>query len=249
MTGIPRIRLDVGGERDQPLMIVINTMKRWLDGEPVWPYAKILDEWGQDFEMYRKRLFHPKFATRYILDRTLSMHITRDAWIKKYGFFIPCAELLAELKKQKHIIEVGAGSGYMTRLMRQHGIDVVGTDYDWRGPSQYGFTIGEYDSQQINGAPGKTMVRRYRDSTVFCSWPSLGRTWFRQMLKAMRIGQRIIAIREDACAEDSAWHYLDDCFRFDDTIDIPAFTHLNDIAVVYTKKKQNGEQHEQHAED
>src|ERR1700730_5438952 len=27
---------------------------------------------------------------------------------------------------------------------------------------------------------------------LLCSWPSLGQTWFRQMLKAMRVGQRII---------------------------------------------------------
>ena len=222
----------------QPLKIVIDTMKNWLDGEPVWPYAKILNLWGPEFEMYRKSWSRKELEQMPNINRTLSIHVTRDIWIKQFGFFIPCAELLDELKKEKRIIEVGAGSGFMTKLMRQHDIDVVGTDYDWRGPSRYGFTTGQYDSQQINGVQGKTMARRYRGSTLFCSWPTLSHTWFRQMLKAMRIGQRIIVIREDACAEDSAWNYLDDCFEQESIIDIPAFYHLNDIAMVYTKKKQ-----------
>jgi hypothetical protein len=40
--------------------------------------------------------------------------------------------------------------------------------------------------------------------------PDLHSTWFRQMPKAMQVGQRLVVIREDACGEDSAWTYLDD---------------------------------------
>jgi hypothetical protein len=72
---------------------------------------------------------------------------------------------------------------------------------------------------------------------VFCSWPSLGETWFRQMLKAMRVGQRIVTVLEDSCCEDSARDYFDTCFEVERMIDIPAFQHMNDIAYVATKKR------------
>jgi hypothetical protein len=85
----------------------------------------------------------------------------------------------------------------------------------------------------------KTMVCRYPGSTVFCSWPTLHATWFRQMLKEMQIGQKLVVIREDACAEDSAWRYLDDCFEEEAAIDIPTFEHMHDYAQVCVKKRNS----------
>lgn len=225
------------GER--PSALVLDTMQRWLEGDAVWPYAKILRTWGPEFEMYRRRWSREDFSSfRSGVDRTINRMQLRNDWIKLFGFAIPCAELLDELAKASHVVEVGAGSGYMTRLMRHRGINVTGSDIEWRGPNCYRFETGVYDDHQVTGTAAKTMVRRYPDSTVFCSWPSLNETWFRQMLKAMRIGQRIVIVREDACAEDSAWQYLDDCFKEEATIDIPTFEHMNDYASVHLKKRQ-----------
>jgi hypothetical protein len=218
------------------LGIVIDTMKRWLDGEPVWPYAKILEVWGPDFEMYRLNMFTARGLEnmKQAMGRIVLMSELRNQWIEQFGFAIPCAELLDELAKAEHVVEVGAGTGYMTRLMRNRGIEVIGSD---SGDNFYKFKLGAFDDRQVR-AQGKTMVRRHRDSTVFCSWPSLKETWFRQMLKAMQIGQRLAVIREDACAEDSAWDYLDACFEEEKLITIPAFMHMNDYASVHVKKRQ-----------
>lgn len=212
---------------------VVDTMKAWLGGEPVWPYAKILSDWGAEFENYRINWRMPS-----PIERTMILMQTRDVWIKLFGYAIPCAELLDELAKANHVVEVGAGTGYMTHLMRLRGVDVVGSD---PGDTGYRFECGLFDPAQVR-AQGKTMVRRYPNSTVFCSWPSLEETWFRQMLKSMRIGQRLIVIREEACAESSAWDYLDACFAEDAVIHIPAFQHLNDYAAVYTKKRQRSKE-------
>lgn len=225
---------------------VIATMQSWLDGEPVWPYAKILKEWGPDFEMYRRRwsrelghmLSTGKITSKeFDLERMFRLANLRNEWIRLFGFAIPCAELLDELEKSTHVVEVGAGTGYMTRLMRNHGISVTGSDYDFRGPNSHGFETAKYDDEQVTGVEAKTMVRRYPKSTVFCSWPTLRETWFRQMLKAMQVGQQLVVIREDACAEDSAWEYLDDCFDAMSHVDIPTFEHMNDFASVHIKKR------------
>jgi len=226
----------------------IETMQRWLAGEPVWSYAKIIETWPQ-FEHYMAR-FHRRFEAaiadgkvdfksdaKAYLDEIQNLWRLRDEWVRRFGFAIPCQELLNELAVHGHIVEVGAGTGYMTRLMRHRGITVVGSDFEWRGPNGYSFTTGEHDDEQVNGVEAKTMVRRHPDSTVFCSWPSLRLTWFRQALKAMKIGQRLVVIREGACAEETAWQYLDDCFEQTATIDIPVFEHMHDYASVHVKKR------------
>lgn len=225
---------------------VIDTMQGWLDGEPVWPYDRIIKTWGSDFEMYRRRwsreidwaieagaIEFKKNDFEGMMLRARDLYMLRHEWVGRFGFAIPCAELLDELAKAEHVVEVGAGTGYMTRLMRHRGIDVTGSD---PGDAGYSFMPGILDNQQV-GAEAKTMVRRYPTSTVFCSWPTLKATWFRQMLKAMQIGQRLVVIREDACAEETAWQYLDDCFDMMVEIDIPTFEHMNDFAGVYIKKR------------
>lgn len=229
---------------------IMETMRSWLQGEPVWPYAKIIETWGENFEMYRRRwsrqlqekmqqaeetgtiTFNAADTMRIVLRGVEVMHL-RDAWITEFGFAIPCAELLDELAKHNLVVEVGAGSGYMTRLMLNRGINVIGSNPPL---DDYSFVHGRYAILALRQA--KTMARGNPDAAIFCSWPTLKHTWFRQMLRAMRIGQTLIVIREDACAEESAWEYLDACFEELRSIDIPTFEHMNDYAAVYVKKRQ-----------
>lgn len=223
-------------------------MQRWLDGEPVWPYAKIIEAWPE-FEHWHAKMFRdtwppcaegddtikfrlPKIDQSYMearVQRTMLRHL----WIGAFGFAIPCAELLDELAKHEHVIDVGAGTGYMTKLMRHRGINVIGSD---PGLGGHGFQVGALDPQQVK-AGAKDMVSRHPTSAVFCSWPTLKATWFREMLKAMRTGQHLIVIREGACAEDTAWEYLDASFTELGTITIPTFEHMHDYAWVGVKRR------------
>lgn len=242
---LQNVRLN--GERSY--MGAVETMTEWIYGEPVWPYARIIETWGEQFEMYRLRwsrevkhavetgqlTSRDRDPKEYMRD-TMAMWHLRDEWVLRFGFAIPCGELIDELKRFAPIVEVGAGTGYMTRLMRNAGIDVIGSDYDFKGYNTHGFMTGCFDDDQINGVQAKTMVRRY-PRTVFCSWPTLDHTWFRQMLRAMRIGEVLIVIHEDACAEETAWQYLSECFAGIYDIAIPAFEHMNDTASVYVKKR------------
>jgi hypothetical protein len=216
----------------QNLPDVIGAVERWVRGdEATWRYARCIEDWGPDFEMYRKRWSVGGFDLPNIA-RSAAMHELRRSFIRRFGFMLPCAELLDELQKADLVVEVGAGSGYMTRIMRHRGIEVIGSD-----PGiGYFETHGAYDAHQVV-AQGKTMVRRHPDALIFCSWPSLGETWFRQMLRAMRVGQRIVTVLEDSCCEDTAREYFDACFDTERTIDIPAFEHMNDVAYVATKKR------------
>ncbi len=55
----------------------------------------------------------------------------------------------------------------------------------------------------------------------------------------MRIGQRLVVVEEDACAEDSTWAYRDACFDCeDDDIPVPAWPYMNDRASAWIKKRK-----------
>ena len=240
----PRI-FDIPGSR-----ACIEAMQAWMEGEEVWSYDKIIEAWGIDFMDWRTQWRRRAKALqrgeqdpggwKYSAERTAALYEVRTEYIARWGFVIPCKELIDALIEAAPIVEVGAGSGYMTRLMRVIGIDVIGSDLEgFKDDSHYGFIVGEHDLQQVNGVAAKTMVRRHPGRAVFCSWPSLNATWFRQMLRAMRIGQELIVVREDACAEDSAWQYLDDCFEERSLLDLPCFPGLHDHAGVYVKRRQH----------
>jgi hypothetical protein len=220
---------------DDDRALILGTMRGWLAGEPVWPFAEVVARWGAEFEMYRRRWGRDDFAAR--MERETRMHMLRHDWIIEFGFAIPCAQLLDALAKAQPVVEIGAGSGYLTALARMRGIDIIGTDAGPAGEPRYGFRVAKHDPGQRQLA-GKTAVRRFRDRSVFCSWPTLNRTWFRQALRAMRIGQRLIVIREEACAEGTAWEYLDACFKHEADIDLPAWPFMNDRAEVYRKRRQ-----------
>jgi hypothetical protein len=216
----------------QNLPDVIGAVERWVRGdEATWRYARCLEDWGPDFEMYRKNW--NSLSLRGGIVRFAAISELRRDYIRRFGFVLPCAELLDELQKADLVVEVGAGTGFMTKIMRNRGIKVVGSDPGIGYFKQH----GTYDASQIV-AQGKTMVRRYPTALVFCSWPSLGETWFRQMLKAMRVGQRIVAVLEDSCCEETAREYFDACFETERLIDLPAFQHMNDIGYVAVKKRQ-----------
>jgi hypothetical protein len=217
--------------------LIIGTMRRWRNGEPVWSHDEILTRWGREFRMYRAAWAanEPEHHLPPI-GRSTALFTLRDEAVSEFGFPIPCRELLDALERYQPIVEIGAGTGYMTMLMRYRGIDVIGTDAGYGFPK---FTVGTYDPMQMR-LQGKTAVRRYRDRTVFCSWPTLEHTWFRQALRAMRIGQRIISVEEDACGEQTTWDYRDGTFKHEATIPLPAWNFMNDRAGVWIKKTKGG---------
>lgn len=230
---------DVPGSRT-----CIEAMQSWLEGEPVPSYDRIIETWGISFEDVRKqwaRVFDGGKGYTYDPNLHAAIYEARNEYVARYGFLIPCAELLDALAAHAPIVEVGAGSGCMTRLMRLRGIDVIGSDIDEHGSnSGHGFVIAEHDDEQVR-SEAKTMVRRHPERTVFCSWPTYRETWFRQALRAMRVGQKIIVTREECLAEPSAWAYLDNCFEELQVIELPVFPYIHDYAGVYVKRRQDAQ--------
>jgi hypothetical protein len=221
---------DLITDKDRDIIeLILTNMRDWLEGrQAVFSYQEILSTWGLEFENYRINWRREAITNSYRL------FALRERWINEFGFFIPCAEVLDSLASAKCVLEVGAGTGFMTRLMKHRGIPVIGSD---PALMKHGFEVGRYDSGQYR-LQAKTAVRRFWNAdTVFCSWPSYDETWFRQMLKAMRIGQRLVVVRESATADETAWDYYESSFEEIDAIDIPCFYGLHDYVCVAVKKR------------
>lgn len=215
---------------------VYDAMRQWLDGEPVPPLAAFFDRFGRSFRNYRlarNRTFHYQS-----LEQSGRLYAERAMCIGAYGFALPCAELIAACVKNSPLVEIGAGSGALARLIANAGGGIVATDAN-DGALSYGFEIGKW-FPVATGIDGAVAVRAHPKSTVLCSWPSLRETWFKKALIAMRPGQGIIAVREDACADDGAWNYFDGP-RFADTgtIEIPCWYGMHDIAEGRRKRRRD----------
>ena len=215
----------------------IDDMRAWGAGATVPSRAELLERWGNDFLMYREARATPGFLVGSLdIAESVRRHselfpVREVEAIPEFGFSIPCAEMLDALAEHQPILEIGAGTGYWTALMRHRSIDVIGTDPD---EQSWWDRTGQYDPEQIK-LDGKTAARRWPERTVFCSWPSYQEIWFRQTLKAMHVGRRLILIEEDACADCKTWAYRDGHFALEANIQVPAWPGMNDRGGVWRK--------------
>lgn len=220
---------------------VLADMRSWLNGTPVPSYADIVQRWGLGFMMYRDAWDMPSpelFDVGQSMRSFSGLYSLREnKAIPEFGFSIPCAEVLDALAEHQPILEVGAGTGYWTALMRRRGIDVIGTDPDDQGWWKH---TGKHDPTQIK-LEARQALRQFSDRTVFCSWPSYQEPWFHQALKTMYVGRRLILIEEDSCADDKTWKYRDRRFALLASIKVPAWPGMNDRCGVWRKEQREVE--------
>src|SRR5580765_6192945 len=53
------------------------------------------------------------------------LRLARKAFVRDWGFSIPCAEAVEALRPLAPLVEIGAGAGYWTALLRAAGVDIV----------------------------------------------------------------------------------------------------------------------------
>lgn len=223
----PRINLP----EDAPGLLN-EAMRRWLDGTPVPSREVFLSTFGTAYINYRIRCDAFYGFDAGAIDIFSQQRRQRRHFIDKYGFSIPISEAIDALRKYSPLLEIGAGSGYWSRLMRNEGIDVVATDPSC--DAFYGFDVGKHFP--VEPLPGKTAVRHYPRRNVFCSWPSLKHTWLRQAARAMRPGRTLIVVREDSTADERTWDYIEGTFRHVENIEIPCWSGTHDWIEIWIKR-------------
>jgi hypothetical protein len=166
-----------------------------------------------------------------------------DTWIirrlfkSQWGFSIPCAEAINALYSLSPLVELGAGSGYWTALMRAAGADMVATDKVSEGSPGYNLTAGLHC--QIEPLGGLPAVRTYGSRNVFCSWPSEGDDWCAEAAAAMQPGRYLGLIskgRGGNIGSDALFDLLDEEFAPKGHIAIPQFPGSADVLTFHQRR-------------
>lgn len=161
-------------------------------------------------------------------DRARALRLARKAFVRNWGFAIPCAEAIAALRKLGPIVEVGAGGGYWTAMLRAAGHDTVATDLV-AGASPYGFAVARH--AEVEQLAALEAVRRYPDRDLFCSWPSEGEAWLAEALQVLAPGRRAALILDDRgtlTGDEGLRRVLGEMFRPLETVTIPQFPAVCD---------------------
>lgn len=170
------------------------------------------------------------------LEEAMKLYELRDRFIKQFGFAIPSEEALDACVALAPLLEVGAGSGYLTALLRARGVDVIPTDPELA----YGHIVDHgAHCNDMEPLQAKTAIRRWPGRTVLMSWPAPDR-WPLQALRAMRPGQHLIMIGEadgGCCANEETWAYIEAAFRFVRSAPIPVWPGLHDRFQVWRKRR------------
>jgi hypothetical protein len=163
--------------------------------------------------------------------------LVRRAFVANWGFSIPCAEAINVLHSLSPVVELGAGSGYWTALMRAAGADMVATDAVSEGSPGYNLTAGLHC--EIEPLDGVAAVRAYPNRNVFCSWPTEGDNWCADAAAAMQPGRYLGLIskgRGGNVGSDALFDLLDREFTPKGHIAIPQFPGCDDGLTFYQRR-------------
>lgn len=179
-------------------------MQSWLEGEPIPSLNQQILAFGEDYRSYRCN-----WKTTLPFERTLKIQEERRIFIKQFGFSVPSAEAIEILSKHQPILEIGAGTGYWSRLLNLNQIDVIATDPQLSNPGgfqhQAYFPCLKLDAVQA--------ISHHSGRNIFCSWPSLNENWLKEAAKLLDKDQFLFAVYEEACANEETWDYIRENFE------------------------------------
>ena len=152
----------------------------------------------------------------------------RQECLKKYSFAIPDEEAIEKISKYSPIIEIGAGSGYWSFLLKEAGVDVEAYDDGSWGWDTTWTTV-------LEGGPDTPMGNR----NLFLCWPNYSTPFAYNCLKNFK-GKYFIYIGEGSggCTGDDDFHgYLDKNFKLIDDYELPQWFGIHDRLCIFKRKK------------
>ena len=169
-------------------------------------------------------------------NRVAHLRLARMAFTRKWGFSIPCAEAIDQISKLSPIVEVGAGSGYWTAMLRAAGIDIIATDALPAGKNPHGFQTSEFC--KVEPIDALSAVTRYENRSIFCSWPTEGEEWAAEAFSKLPRGNHLILIgtgRGGITGSNSLFDLIDSELTLLNTIEIPQFPKVKDLMWIYVR--------------
>lgn len=140
-----------------------------------------------------------------------SLMMFRAKYIEQFGFTTLSQNLInkvSQLFKNDKIIEVGAGSGWLSYNLQQKGLDVTAVDLKPLN-NEYGFKHSYTDVIEANA---QDYITQHQYDTIIMSWPDYDGDFAANILALMHKGKTLIYIgeREGGCtANDDFFHLLE----------------------------------------
>lgn len=133
----------------------------------------------------------------------LKCQIIREHYIARIGHAVPTENFISVFKSLPPVLEIGAGRGYLSKILRQAGIDAVATDPDPR-PMDPVYTLpserqkGDTDlvSCKVEMLDALGALSAYPGRTILCSWPAYETSWLTRAVEAMTPGQVLAYVGE-----------------------------------------------------
>ena len=197
----------IHAEYQHPEVGPLSNMRAWLEGSEPLPSSAVLRASG----MHR-------FGRPLLLAH-------REWFTGEFGFAVPSSDLVSALSAFGPLLEVGAGSGYLSRLLANAGVDVVATD---SCRELYRFTVGQHFP--VRRMYALAAARRWPDRAVLCSWPSYGKPWCAKMAASLAAGRVFALIGEpsEGCTGDRVlFKVLEQAFEPIGGLTIPQFPDLH----------------------
>ena len=142
----------------------------------------------------------------------LRLFLTREAFIQNYGFCLPGADFVARVGRFGPVVEIGAGQGYLSALLRVGGVDSIATDR-FANASSYGWSADTRWPVLVEEA--RDAIAAHPTRTVLCAWPCYQQSWAARAIEVMQSGQILMLVgeREGGCTGDETlFRLLDTSF-------------------------------------
>ncbi|KAJ9471235.1 hypothetical protein DIPPA_23520 [Diplonema papillatum] len=169
------------------------------------------DQVLSDAEKAKRGLHAAAAAAGVALENTYA----RLFFTSVYGFAVVNSEAVLEACRHGPLLEIGAGCGYVARLLADQGADVVATDsFEWAAAAAVNpiltFRKMWYDVASVGACDA---VRKWNSRALLITWPYPGQTWAAEAIQLTQSNTVIIigetgkgACTADPFLNNPAWH-------------------------------------------
>lgn len=160
----------------------------------------------EDFIEYLKSDKIPYFFPNFLIN---NIHINmRSLYIYYRGFTLINSLFIDDLINfigNKKVLEIMSGKGFLTRILKQRGIDIIGTDnYSWKDHWNETYT----DIENIDSIEA---IEKYKDRDILImSWAYMDDTAYKCLMRMREVNPNMIMIfigeDEGGCTADYSFY-------------------------------------------
>ena len=114
-------------------------------------------------------------------------------YAERFGYGLPCREVVEAIANCGPLLEVGAGNGFWTYCLRRKGIDVIATDPKEAGMYNRGQWIRDLVEVDAIAA-----MNRFPGRNILLVWPHFESLWAVDVAQSMKAGQLLCYVGEGA---------------------------------------------------